>query len=61
MRDQMLFYVSDEVTSLISLFARVLISGTTYFVKRGLDRGYLDFKSVQGRPIGVWVKTGVPP
>ncbi|SHJ99890.1 5-methylcytosine-specific restriction enzyme subunit McrC [Desulfatibacillum alkenivorans DSM 16219] len=33
--------LSDE-TNLADLFAKVLINGTTYLFKRGLDRGYLD-------------------
>ncbi len=32
---------TEDSTTLLDLFARVLISGTTHILKRGLDRGYI--------------------
>jgi len=32
----------EDATSLLNLFSRVLISGSRYLLKRGLDRGYID-------------------
>jgi len=40
--------VKDQ-TSLLDLFARVLISGTNHLIKRGLDRGYVsESESIRG-------------
>lgn len=33
---------TDDSTSLLNLFARVLVSGTNHVLKRGLDRGYIN-------------------
>jgi len=35
---------SEDATSLLNLFARVLVSGTRHLLIRGLDRGYIDHK-----------------
>lgn len=39
-------------TQLVDLFARVLISGTHHLVRRGFDRGYLQFEETTRRPRG---------
>ena len=40
---------TDDSTTLLDLFARVLISGTTHILKRGLDRGYITHsESIRG-------------
>ena len=33
---------AEDSTSLLNLFARVLVSGTNHVLKRGLDRGYIN-------------------
>lgn len=38
-----------EMTSLVDLFARVLLSGTNHLLKRGFDRGYLQHREWAGR------------
>lgn len=42
-----------DITDLRNLFARILISGTSYLLKRGLDRGYIpiseDTRCIRGR------------
>lgn len=35
---------AEDATQLIDLLAKVLINGTTYLFKKGLDRGYLDYE-----------------
>ena len=32
---------SEDATNLLNLFAKVLLSGTSHLIKRGLDRGYI--------------------
>lgn len=39
-------------TQLVDLFARVLIGGTHHLVRRGFDRGYLQFEENTKRPRG---------
>ena len=40
---------TDDSTTLLDLFARVLVSGTTHLLKRGLDRGYIAYsESIRG-------------
>lgn len=44
---------AEDATSLLNLFARVLVSGTSHLLKRGLDRGYIphseDLKGIKGK------------
>ena len=44
---------SEDATSLVNLFSRVLIGGTRYLLHRGLDRGYLamedDLAGIRGK------------
>ena len=35
---------TENETSLLNLFARVLISGMRHLLRRGLDRGYIPFQ-----------------
>ena len=43
---------SLKSTQLVDLFAKVLIGGTHHLVRRGFDRGYLEFSEDTGRPRG---------
>lgn len=43
---------SLQSTQLVDLFAKVLISGTHHLVRRGFDRGYLEFSEDTKRPRG---------
>jgi 5-methylcytosine-specific restriction enzyme subunit McrC len=43
---------SLESTQLVDLFAKVLISGTHHLVRRGFDKGYLEFSEDTRRPRG---------
>jgi len=44
---------AEDATSLLNLFVRVLVPGTHYLLKRGLDRGYIstneDIRGVKGK------------
>jgi 5-methylcytosine-specific restriction enzyme subunit McrC len=44
---------AQDATKLVDLFCRVLISGTTHLIKRGLDRGYVghsdDTRTLRGK------------
>ncbi len=43
---------SLKSTQLVDLFAKVLLSGTHHLVRRGFDRGYLEFSEDTKRPRG---------
>ena len=44
---------AEDTSELVDLFAKVLISGTTYLFKKGLDRGYVsineDTRRIKGK------------
>lgn len=51
--DELTHVGTQDTTELVDLFAKVLLSGTTYLFKKGLDRGYVaveeDSRSIRGK------------